>query len=446
MTTLLEPTPCPNGNGTIPGRRLRQVLDTAAAETGLSMKDLTVLAVQNDPYRVYGEAGLRDGRWFADQVAALNRQGRPLHLRGFHYAILSRAAIRPNGQPYINTLNAWNWLQEKAADAARWLGLIPFEQIRDERNAEPVVRLWTPPEPQPIIRVGDVRILLPDDLVPTVDVDDFVGTQPYKLVLIGEKSSLEPVLGPIARDHKADLYLPTGTPSDTMIYGMAKVGAADGRPMRVFYFSDCDPSGWDMPHGLSRKLQALKDLEFPDLDVEVRQVALTPDQVREHGLPSSPLKDTERRAGAWVREMGVEQTEIDALAELQPDLLRRMARDALRPFFDHELAGRVSAARQAWLEEAQAALDAALGPDELVRIRLEAEERLEGLRAQVNELNRALHVDLDWVELPEMQIPTATGASGVDGVPLFSSTWSYAYASRRLIASKAYRLEGEGGR
>ena len=34
--------------------------------------------------------------------------------------------------------------------------------------------------------------------------------------------------------------------------------ARDGRPMVVFYFSDCDPSGWQMPVSLYRKLQALK--------------------------------------------------------------------------------------------------------------------------------------------------------------------------------------------
>src|SRR2546430_2085737 len=46
-----------------------------------------------------------------------------------------------------------------------------------------------------------------------------------------------------------------------------------------------------------------------------------PGSVREYGLPSTPLKDTEKRAGSWQREMHVEQTEIDALASLRPDLL-----------------------------------------------------------------------------------------------------------------------------
>ena len=112
---------------------------------------------------------------------------------------------------------------------------------------------------------------------------------------------------------------------------MASDGAADGRPMVVLYFADCDPSGWQMAISVSRKLQALKALEFDDLELEVHRVALTPEQVREYGLPSTPLKDTERRADKWTAAMGVEQTEIDALAALQPDVLTAMARDAIAP-------------------------------------------------------------------------------------------------------------------
>jgi hypothetical protein len=152
---------------------------------------------------------------------------------------------------------------------------------------------------------------------PKLGVDDFTGTQPYKLVIVGEKSSLDDVLGPIADEFEADLYLPTGEISDTLIHHqMAKIGADDGRPMVVLYFSDADPAGWQMPISVARKLQAMQVSLFPELDFEVHRVALTPNQVREYGLPSTPLKDTERRGDAWQAAMGVEQTEIDALASL----------------------------------------------------------------------------------------------------------------------------------
>ena len=68
--------------------------------------------------------------------------------------------------------------------------------------------------------------------------------QPYRLVFFGEKTSLEDVLSPVARDCGADLYLPAGEISDTMLYQMAQAGA-DGRPADggVRASADCDPSG-----------------------------------------------------------------------------------------------------------------------------------------------------------------------------------------------------------
>src|SRR5262249_7585376 len=138
---------------------------------------------------------------------------------------------------------------------------------------------------------------------------------------------------------------------------MAHSGALDSRPLKIFYFSDADPAGWQMPISLFRKLQGLKAIEFDDLDFQIYRVALTPDQVREYGFPSTPLKDTERRAGKWTAAMGVEQTEIDALAGRQPDLLRRIAIDALSKFYDDTLNRRVRQARDEWRRQAQQSVD-----------------------------------------------------------------------------------------
>ena len=128
----------------VPGP-LRRVLE-AACGPGIALRDLTVLAVQNDPYRVDTPAGHRDGQWFAEQLARLNRTT-AIHLRGLHYAIVAAGnVLKPNGQPYINTDENWLWLQDKAADAARWLGYVPFDRIIDARNAPPVIHRQEPVE------------------------------------------------------------------------------------------------------------------------------------------------------------------------------------------------------------------------------------------------------------------------------------------------------------
>ena len=89
----------------------------------------------------------------------------------------------------------------------------------------------------------------------------------------------------------------------------------------------------------------------------MRPVAMTEEQVRSLNLPSTPLKETERRAEEWLaRSGGLEQTEIDALAVLRPEMLIEIAHAAIAPFFDADLAARQREAEEAWLEEARAAL------------------------------------------------------------------------------------------
>ena len=152
------------------------------------------------------------------------------------------------------------------------------------------MRLFDPKTPWPYLNIG-LAIDIPDaaDLMPQIGVADFTGTQRYRIVLVGEKSSLADVLGPVAAAHGADLYLPTGEISDTLLHQMAAVAADDSRPMVVLYFSDADPSGWQMPISVARKLQAFKTLHFPELEFEVHRVALLPDQMRSAGC-HQPLK------------------------------------------------------------------------------------------------------------------------------------------------------------
>ena len=82
-------------------------------------------------------------------------------------------------------------------------------------------------------------------------------------MIFGEKTSLEEVLLPVARAHEADLYLPSGEISDTLIHRIAKDAAEDGRPLVMITVSDCDPAGYQMPVSIGRKLQAFRDLLFP---------------------------------------------------------------------------------------------------------------------------------------------------------------------------------------
>ena len=409
---------------------LRATLESS----GGSMKSVTVLATQNDPFRVDTPAGHRDGAWLAGRIAALRLVG-PKHLRGLHYILIGQP--KPNGQPYTNTDADWAWLATPAK-AARWLGYVPFDHIVDQRNDEPVIKLWQPADPDPYVSV-DFHVEIPDarDLEPKARLAGFTESQPYHLVLVGEKSSLRPVLSTVANRYKADLYLPTGEISDTQAYLMAKSAADDGRPLVVFYFADCDPAGWQMPISLFRKLQAFKAMMFENLQFQMHRVGLTPDQVREYGLPSTPLKDTEKRADKWTRETGVEQTEIDALAALRPELLTELAAAAIAPFYDDTLGHRVWLAVNEWEDDAQRAVDLQAG-DHLESLHAIAGPLLDEKRQEIQQILDAIRVDADMFDLPPVPVMPEPVVDGRSTPPLCDSEWDFTDQCQRLIESKQY--------
>jgi len=412
---------------------LRAKLDEEMAG-GLSFRDLTVLDKDNDPYRIDTQARHRDGGWLGAAVTDLGLGGRPIHLRGLHYAVIGR--LKPNGTAYANTDKDWQWLYHDAAKAARWLGYIDFDQIADQRNTPPVIREFKPPDPGAYLST-EIVVEIPDDISPKLCTLDFRGTQPYKLVMFGEKSSLAEVLTPLAEFYQADLYLPTGEISDTMLHRMARSGHADGRPMVVLCFSDCDPAGWQMPVSIGRKLAAFETALFPGLEFQVHRVALTPAQVSEYGLPSTPLKATELRGDRWTQAMGIEQTEIDALASLQPGLLGQLARHALGGFYDHTLTPRVEEYREEWLGRA-AAVIVDYGIDRITAVRDQAREQLATMREQIAELNDQLRIDIDPDDLPPIELPEAADPGGGPLLPLVDSRWSFADQCQALIDAKHY--------
>jgi len=440
-----------NTTTSISGNRspLRDALDDAVAAGGGGLATYTVLDVKNDPFRIDTPASHRDGRWLAEQAEAPGFvDDRTVHLRGLHYAVLGRT--KPRGGPYENTDKNWEWLAGDAAKAARFLGYVPFDRIVDQRNAEPVIRVRATGGPQAYLTTElDVRIPRAWELEPKIDVAGFDGVQPYRLALVGEKASLEPVLAPIADEYDADLFLPTGEISDTQIYLLARAAQDDGRPLVGLYFADSDPGGWQMSISVARKLQAFRTLlpKMPDFDLH--RVALTPEWVsaynRTHDepLPSSPLKETEKRGDKWRAAWGIEQTEIDSL--LTPGrrhILAHLVRDAITPFYDQTLDRRASEARRCWLDEAQAAVEAQTDAAQLEAVRADAARQLDDMRRQIRELNEALRIDPGDIRIPPFSIPRAD----VDGMgalpPLLDSRWDFAAQCRRLIASKGYQADG----
>jgi hypothetical protein len=267
--------------------------------------------------------------------------------------------------------------------------------------------------------------------------------------MIGEKTSLGAVLRPIAQEVRAELLLETGEISESHAYGIARRADRDGRPLRIFYFGDFDPAGWQMAVSLARKLQAHVMREFADLDVRLIRVALTIEQVQQFNLPDSPIKPGEKRAAAWRAHWEREQVEIDALAALRPDLLDQIARDAVAPYFDATLERRFAQATAlpdeltTWLRDLpayRAAWTAIRGAHR------HASRAINALNAKAVEhaaaVRKAFDDSEDRPELPPIEIEPEIGPEPEVGT-VFDSRDRFIEATRKLQRIKREYSTGD---
>lgn len=444
-----------------------------------SYDELTAMTEESDPYRLDTPKFNEPAEWLVQQIRQKVKPGATIHLRGLHYLLLDE--IKPDGTKYRNTEAEYLWLSKVPAKAARWSGKLPFNLITDKRNAAPMISFAPTPgdmavAPDPLFLTPEASDLLPEVRVPGAVDAHSQSAQPFRLVLVGEKASLD-ILEPVAQEYGADLYLPSGNLSDTLIYRMAQDGAADGRKMIVFYFTDCDPSGYHMPDVLDWKLQALRDLEFPGpltkkpsgataarafaLSWDVHHVALTPAQVKDEGLPQSMigageaevllpgtrLKDGERRRLKWRERMDVEQTEIDSLVALKPDLLLDLAREAIAPYYDSTLADRAQTSYDGWCRANQERLEAETDWNRISRIATIGGAGLTRLERGVNKLKDLIvsevagfKVEPALPELPEAEVaPPELPVEGWVG----GSDLDFAAHARRLKDRKVYDLDDD---
>src|SRR5208337_4598427 len=376
-----------------------------------------------DPYRLDTPLGHREARWFVEWLDELSPD-KVIHLKGLHYALVSKGGVlKPNGKPFLNTYRDFTWLTDGPAKAARWLGYVSFERIVDQRNDAPIECRCAPESAStPIGSVfgtvfdGDRGLHVTGEIdvdPPVVAAYDIGGPvslsasacrpspyltglkateQPYCFAFFGEKSSLRDVLEPIAQQYGANMFLCSGEISDTLIYHMAQDADADGRPLVCFTFSDFDPAGWQMPVSIGRKLEALRDFQFPNLRAEVVPVSLTLDQVIAERLPTTPVKAKENRRDEWdeafgpaLREAGLAagsqpaQVEIDALAVIRPEVLTRITHEKIALYRDETVGRRKSAAEARWYRAAYSRIEAQTAErrERLDEIKQAAEEAVE---------------------------------------------------------------------
>lgn len=420
---------------------LRAIIESASADNGMALKDLTVLAAYRDPYRLDTASNHAIGKWLADSYNQVCRDGSKLHARGLHYRLIGQVT-KPDGKPYHNDDETWSWMSEKAVKAARYLKYLSWDALRDARNSQPEWYEEQFNHPFWQIVTDDVYLSLPDTLTPRLVLNGNLYRQPWQQVVIAEKQGVGDLLRPICRSRKASLVLPSGELSDQLMFDILKRAAMDGRPLAIHQLGDFDSSGHQMAVSTARTAQAIRDSQFPELEVRVHAVALTLEQCQEWRLPSTPLKETERRADRWQSAMGWAQTELDAAVALAPDKFKRVVRESLDQYFDAEIEGQARHWQFEMEREANDRLTTMLGPDVIGRIHYQTERKLAELDNLVKEVNQALMIDPAeaGISIPD-QPQVVIGNWQATKAALLDTADTWVSNTLRLIARKAYREE-----
>jgi hypothetical protein len=118
-----------------PYQRLKGLQHQIRLERGRKtpIKDLIVLASQNDPFY----AGTEGQRAMAEWFAGIFGQTTGVHLRRIHYGLVARGdVVRHDGVLYENNAKSWDYLNN-ASRFARYLGLIDPEHLVDRCNPAP---------------------------------------------------------------------------------------------------------------------------------------------------------------------------------------------------------------------------------------------------------------------------------------------------------------------
>lgn len=243
------------------------------------------------------------------QVVADLKDYWPLTLRQIFYQLVSRLSI-PNTQAQYKALSS-------ALSKARKEGLVPWEVIEDRTRPLYGSIGWSNP-----LAFIDYHLRPLPDLYER----NLMMNQDHYIELFVEKQALITPFERAAQRYHLLVNMGRGYSSTTVLKKMAdRLHRAERRGYEtlVLAFSDLDPSGVDLVRNLSRQFEGF------DLEPEVERVALTWEQVEEHGLPHDPnaLKRTDARARGFIEECGDYAVELDALS---PRALEALVHEAVK--------------------------------------------------------------------------------------------------------------------
>ncbi len=269
--------------------------------------------------------------------------------RRVHYWITkqphdSRLIPGPRGVPrlYENTAYEYNRFVELIG-RARMKGLIKWDQVYDNKN-DPILLNNARTDGKGQIILSGLNPFSIDEISPFLQqswesllkevegkklvTEPKFANQTHYLLIVIEKSTADTQIKQIADRYGADFQIFKGQPSFTREYDAVLRAKRISKPMAIFYISDLDPAGYDMPTAYFRQINEM----YPNPEHKLIRVALSREQAVKHNIPEDPAKKgiVKARMDRFEKETGGRTcVELDAM---EIDDLIFYLEEAIKPF------------------------------------------------------------------------------------------------------------------
>lgn len=257
-----------------------------------------------------------------EQVLADYREHLPLTCRQVFYSLVGRGELDKSERAYARLC--------ELLVRARRARLLPFEAIRDDG-------------PHPALADGyrGVAAFHAETRARAASYRrDRQDGQPHRVELWCEAAGMVPQLARVAAPFSIPVHTGGGFLSVTATWEIARRASTLDVPLVLLHVGDLDPSGESIFAAMVQDAAEFlaTDRERSRQAVLARRVALTPEQVERHRLPTAPAKPTDSRSRRWAgATCQLEALSPDVLAaEVATAIERQLDRPAYDRVLDRE--------------------------------------------------------------------------------------------------------------
>jgi len=340
-----------------------KTIQELAKKLKVASRDLVALDPNNDPFYMSGmPAKQRDGRWIAKFWKEV-LGGKTIHPRGINYKLWTTEQVRPDTKKlYLGTKNDWKFART-AITAARYMGLIPYEKIID--NKSQFKKYFYELKDESIHKLTDFSIdysWIHEKIMEQFET--IWRPYPHQDTICEvwiEKSSVKSDVEPVIRKYSANWII--GYTGDISLYhchdfvrrAVAYYIKFGIKKYRIFYIADFDPVGRNMPISMARKVEYLLaeycdkiGMDLDMLDIRLESIAVTPQQQKQFNLKPThvphdklkPSKDGRKnpystRVRKFKKIHGIAGVvELESLTQDVPEELPRILEERLSRYYD----------------------------------------------------------------------------------------------------------------